>query len=65
MSTLTEIEAAAESLSDEEKEQLLRKLAMGLRQRRATPEPRIFSHEEIASMIAEDEADGERFLQGH
>jgi hypothetical protein len=64
MSTLAEIETAADSLSIEEKEELLRFLAMRLRKERALPTPRIYSDEEIATMLAEDEADGERFRQG-
>jgi hypothetical protein len=60
MSTLTEIEAAADSLSPEEKEELLRFLAMRLRKERPPATPRIYSDEEVASMLAEDEADGER-----
>ena len=65
MSTLIEIETAADSLSSEEKEELLRFLAMRLRKKdRAMPKPRIYSDEELASMLAEDEADGERFRQG-
>ncbi len=64
MSTLTEIETAADSLSCEEKEELLRFLAIRLRKERAMPKPRIYSDAEVASMLAEDEADGERFRQG-
>ena len=64
MSTLVEIETAADSLSSEEKEELLRFLAMRLRGNRAMPKPRIYSDEELATMLAEDEADGERFRQG-
>jgi hypothetical protein len=64
MSTLAEIEAAADSLSSEEKEELLRFLAMRLRKERVPAKPRLYSEEELASMIAEDEADGERFRQG-
>lgn len=64
MSTLADIEAAADALSREEKEQLLRFLAMWLRQERVMPSPRIYSDEEIATMLAEDEAAGERFRQG-
>ncbi len=63
MSTLIEIEAAADSLSSEEKEELLRFLPMRLRKDRAMPQPRIYSDEELATMLAEDEADGERFRQ--
>jgi len=62
MSTLTEIEAAADSLPVEQKEQLLLFLATRLRAAGATlPEPRQLSREEIAEWIAEDEADMRRF----
>jgi hypothetical protein len=64
MSTLVEIETAADSLSSEEKEELLRFLAMRLRGNRRLPKPRIYSDEELATMLAEDEAEGERFRQG-
>ncbi len=63
MSTLTEIEAAADTLSAEEKEALLRFIAMRLRQERVSPEPRIYAVEEVATMLAEDEADGTRFRE--
>ena len=43
MSSLSEIEEAADSLPDEEKESLLRFLAMRLRKERALPEPRIYA----------------------
>ena len=64
MSTLAEIEAAADSLPSEEKEELLRFLAMRLRKERAMPKLRIYSDAELATMLAEDEAGGERFRQG-
>jgi len=64
MSTLAEIEQAADSLPNNEKEELLRFLAMRLRKERATMKPRIYSDAELATMLAEDEADGERFRQG-
>jgi hypothetical protein len=64
MTTLAEIETGAESLSSQEKEELLRFLAMRLRKDRASPKPRLYSDEELASMLAEDEADGERLRQG-
>ncbi len=64
MSTLIEIETAADSLSSKEKEELLRFLAMRLRNERDLPKPRIYSDEELATMLAEDEAGGERFRQG-
>ena len=37
---------------------------MRLRKDRAMPKPRLYSDEELATMLAEDEADGERFRQG-
>ena len=64
MSTVQEIEAAADLLPDDKKEELLRFLAVRLRKDRAQPQPRIYSAEEVAAMVAEDEADGERFRQG-
>jgi len=63
MSTLAKIETAADSLPSEQKKDLLRFLAMRLRKEIALPKPRIYSEEELAAMIAEDEADGERFRQ--
>jgi len=36
---------------------------MRLRKERTLPKPRIYSEEELAAMIAEDEANGERFRQ--
>jgi hypothetical protein len=65
MSSLAEIEAAADSLSPEEKEELLRFLAIRLRSQRPESAPRIYSDEEMAAMLAEDEADGERLGRGH
>ena len=64
MSTLIEIEAAADGLPSGEKEELLRFLAIRLRQERTEVKPRIYSEAELAAMLAEDEADGERFRQG-
>jgi hypothetical protein len=64
MSTLAEIEAAADSLSAVEKEELLRFLAIRLRRERPLPTPRIYSDEELAAMLAEDEADGAGLRQG-
>ena len=58
MSTLTEIRAAADALSVEQKKQLLLFLASRSRAAGAKlPEPRQFSADEIAGWIAEDEAD--------
>ena len=64
MSSLAEIETAADSLPSEQKEELLRFLAMRLRKERTLPKPRSYSEEELAAMIAEDEADGEYFRLG-
>jgi hypothetical protein len=63
MSTLAEIEAAAESLSQEEKQELLRFLATRLRGQRPPAKPRIYSDEEIDAMLREDEADGQRLRE--
>ena len=64
MSTLMEIEAAADSLPVEQQEQLLLFLATRLRAARATvPEPRQLSREVIAEWIAEDEADMQQFQE--
>ena len=58
MSTLTEIRAAADALSVEQKKQLLLFLASRSRAVGAKlPEPHQFSADEIAGWIAEDEAD--------
>ena len=65
MSTVQEIETAADRLPVEQKEGLLRFLAIRLRKDRAQPQPRLYSQEELSSMLAEDEADGERFRKGH
>lgn len=65
MSTLAEIEAAAEALSAEEKQELLRFLATRLRGQRPPAKVRIYSDEELAAMLEEDEADGQRFRPGH
>ena len=62
MSTLAEIEAAADALSVQQQEQLLLFLATRLRAAGAAlPDPRQFSRAEIADWIAEDEADFQRF----
>ena len=62
MSTLAEIEAAADALSPEQKQELMLFLAARLRADGAKlPEPRTFSSEQIADWIARDEADLARF----
>jgi len=59
-----QIQEAADLLSTEQKEGLRRFLAIRLRKDRAQSVPRIYSRDEVASMLAEDEADGERFRKG-
>jgi hypothetical protein len=56
MSTLNEIEAAADSLPAEQKQELFLFLAARLRGAGQLPAPREFSREQIASWIADDEA---------
>ncbi len=64
MSTLTEIETAAEMLPPEQKQELMRFLATRLRGEGARlPEPRRFSAQQTAEWIAEDEADMRRFTE--
>ena len=58
MSSLAEIETAADSLPSEEKEELLRFLPVRLRKERTQPKSRIFSAEELTAMIAEDQPAG-------
>ncbi len=60
MSTLAEIEAAADTLSEKEKEESLRYLAMSLHKERTPPEPHIYSEEASKDMPAEDKADGKQ-----
>ena len=65
MNTLVEIEAAAESLPPEQKQELILFLATRLRQSGVKlPPPRKFSREQIASWISEDEAEMQRFREG-
>jgi len=62
MSTLGEIEAAADALPPEQKQELMLFLAASLRANGAKmPEPRVFSSDEIANWITRDEADLARF----
>ncbi len=62
MSALAEIEAAADALSPEQKQELMLFLAARLRANGAKmPEPRVFSPDEIANWIARDETDLARF----
>lgn len=65
MSTLEEIEAAAEALSLEQKQELLLFIAAKLRAAGVNPPPaRAFSGEQLARWIAQDEADMARFREG-
>jgi hypothetical protein len=65
MSSLDEIEAAAESLSPERKQELLLFLAARIRASGARPPaPRKFCREQVGLWIAEDEADMKRFPEG-
>jgi hypothetical protein len=62
MSTLAEIEAAADALPDGDKQQLLLFLAARLRaQPGQLPAPRTFSAEQLQGWIAEDEAEMQRY----
>jgi hypothetical protein len=64
MSNLSEIEAAVDALSAQEKQELLLFLAARLREPGARPpEPRQFSSEQMAAWIADDEADMRRFRE--
>ena len=64
MSMLTEIEAAADALPVEQKQELMLFLAMRLRAQGKLPEPRRFTREQIQSWIDEDEAAMRRFREG-
>ena len=65
MSTLAEIEQAADALTPEQKQELILFLVARLRADGAQmPTPRKFTKEEMAGWIAEDEADMERFRRG-
>jgi hypothetical protein len=65
MSTLTEIEKAADNLPPQEKQELILFLAARLRATGARlPDPRQFSREQVETWIAEDEADLQRFQRG-
>jgi hypothetical protein len=64
MSTLTEIEQAAEKLPPQQKQELMLFLGARLRAARVNlPEPRQFSREQMQSWVAEDEADLLRFRE--
>ena len=64
MSTLAEIEAAADALSPEQKQELLLFVAARLRAQGARPpEPRKFQREQVAGWIKQDEADCSGFVR--
>ena len=65
MVKLAEIEAAAEALSTEQKQELLLFLAEKLRAAGAgLPQPREFSTQQIGEWIAQDEFDMRKFREG-
>jgi hypothetical protein len=65
VSTLAEIEEAADALAPEQKQELMLFLAARLRASGARmPEPRKFSREQINDWIAEDEVELRRFKDG-
>jgi hypothetical protein len=65
VSKLEEIEAAAEALPPEQKQELMLFLAARLRAEGVKlPAPRQFSREQVAGWVAEDEADMARFPEG-
>jgi len=61
MSTLAEIEAAADALPSEQKQELFLFLAARLRAEGELPEPRRFSREQMSAWIAQDEEDMRHF----
>ena len=64
MSTLSEIEVAAERLVPEQKQELMLFLAARLRAQGAKlPEPQKFSSAQMAGWIAEDESDKQCFQE--
>ena len=65
MSTLAEIEAAADALPVEQKRELILFLAARLRAgSEELPPPREFSREQIEQWIADDEAGYRHFIDG-
>ena len=64
MSTLAEIEQAAEKLPPRQQQELMLFLGARLHAERAgLPEPRQFSREQVQSRVTEDEADLRRFRE--
>lgn len=65
MSTLAEIEKAADALPLEQKQELLLFLVARLRASgQRLPDPRVFAPGQIEGWIAEDEAEMKRFREG-
>ena len=64
MSTLDEIEAAADKLPKNQQQELLLFLARRLREAGALPEPRLFSEEQLKAWMDEDEEDMRRLRAG-
>ena len=64
MSTLAEIEAAADSLPPEQKQELLLFLAARLRSAGEVPPLRDFSREQMEAWIADDEEGMRHFREG-
>ena len=64
MSTLDEIEAAAEKLPKNQQQELLLFLARRLREAGVLPEPRLFSEEQLQAWMDEDEEDMRRLRAG-
>lgn len=65
MSTLAEIESAADALPPEQKQELILFLATRLRKSGVKlPTPRKFSKAQMAAWIADDEAEMQRFREG-
>ena len=65
MSTLAEIEAAADALPSQQQEELFLYLAVRLRAGAGQlPPPREFNREQIQAWIADDEAGMRRFREG-
>ena len=61
VNTLAEVKAAVDSLPGEQKEELLCFLAMRLRKECLLLTLRVYSDEELAAMLVDDEAEGARF----
>jgi hypothetical protein len=63
MTTLAEIEAAADALSTEQKQELFLFLAVRLRGAGQLPSPREYTQEQIEAWIADDEDGMRRFRE--